>query len=201
MPARNSDPQHRRRVLPLLAATMAMAGLAGCSTGTTGPEPVVSTPQPSFSLALPAPRSAGPPPAPTNATSAPTSPQNAAMQWLIAYHSMSWSDHTPTAWITQVQPYVTPSLNRSDQQYADDGGGADWTDFVSKQCTSTVGDIGAVIPDEAPGTPTAVNIQVTGTVTTTCTSGAPDDPAESVSATLVVVPGPNGSWLVNQRLY
>jgi hypothetical protein len=64
-----------------------------------------------------------------------------------------------------------------------------------------VTNLGAVIPPEAPGTATAVNVQVTGTVVTRCAAGSPDTPTESASATLVVVPGPNGTWLVNQRMF
>jgi len=72
---------------------------------------------------------------------------------------------------------------------------------VTKQCTSAVTNLGAVIPSESPGTATTVNVQVTGTVTTTCDAGQPDMPTEIASVTVVVTQAQNGSWRVNQRSY
>jgi hypothetical protein len=115
---------------------------------------------------------------------------------------MSWTDGTPTAWIARVRPYVTAALDAQDeQQYANTGGGADWQAFVAQQCTSTVTDVGAVVPRESPGTATAVNVQVTGTVHTTCDAGQPENPTEDTSTTLVVTHDSDGSWRVTQRLY
>ena len=48
-------------------------------------------------------------------------------------------------------------------------------------------------------TDTAANVQVTGTVHTTCTAGSPPSPTEQVSATLVVVKTDRG-WRVDLRL-
>jgi hypothetical protein len=115
---------------------------------------------------------------------------------------MSWTDGTPTAWIERVRPFVTASLDAQDeQQYADAGGGADWQAFVAQQCSSVVTDLGAVIPPESPGTATAVNVQVTGTVHTTCDAGQPENASENALATLVVTQDSDGSWRVSQRLY
>lgn len=184
------------------ALTTAFLLLAGCSpapaaSGAEGPNP---TSQPSFAISLPNPTSS-PPRGASPIPAAAASPTAAAEQWLIAYHTLTWTDPGPTAWISHVRPYVTASLAATDDQVSDAGGGADWTSFVSQQCTDTVTDVGAVIPPEAPGTASAVNVQVTGTVLTVCDAGTPPDPRTSVSATLVMVPGPAGTWLVNQRLF
>lgn len=201
MPARTCDHRRPGRIARWTVLVAATAALGGCATGgQTGTPGEPTTTQPSFSLALPAPRPVGPPPR-TPAAAAATDPQAAAERWLIAYHSLSWSNGSPTAWIDQVKPYVTPSLDATDQQDANAGGGADWSEFVAKQCSSTVTTVGAVIPPEAPGTATAVNVQVIGTVLTRCASGSPDTTTEPASASVVVVPGPKGTWLVNQRLF
>ncbi|HEX5117837.1 MAG TPA: hypothetical protein VFW65_21855 [Pseudonocardiaceae bacterium] len=120
---------------------------------------------------------------------------------MAAYRGMSWTDGTPTAWIARVRPYVTATLDSQDEQYADAGGGADWQAFVAGQCTSTVTDLGAVIPSESPGTATAVNVEVTGTVHTACDAGQQAMPIGAASATLVVIHLSDGSWRVDQRLY
>lgn len=114
---------------------------------------------------------------------------------------MSWTDGTPTGWIERVRPYVTAALDGQDQQYADAGGGSDWQDFVTKQCSTTVSNLGAVIPPESPGTASSINVQVTGIVDTTCEAGQFDPQTEPASATVVVTLSPEGVWLVNQRLF
>jgi hypothetical protein len=55
------------------------------------------------------------------------------------------------------------------------------------------------VPAEAPGTATAANVLVTGTVNTTCPAGAAQ-PGEQATATLVVVTTSNG-WRIDQRLF
>lgn len=130
-----------------------------------------------------------------------SSPVHVAEQWLATYRSTSWTDGTPTGWIERVRPYVTAALNAWDEQYADAAGGADWQAFVANQCTSVVTDLGAVIPPESPGTVTAINVQVTGTVHTACDAGQPESPTDTAAATLVVIEAPDGSWRVNQRLH
>jgi hypothetical protein len=114
---------------------------------------------------------------------------------------MTWTDGSPTAWIVRVRPYVTSELDAHNQQYLDAGGGTDWHDIVTQRCTRSVNNVAAVIPPESPRTAAAVNVHVTGTVTTTCITGKPRIHNETVSATLVTTPGPDGTWRVHQRLY
>ena len=77
-------------------------------------------------------------------------------------------------------------LNKTDESVRAGGGGTDSTDFVRDRCTSTVTDIEFVIP-ESPGTDTAANVEVAGSVRRTCAGGVPAWPTEQASATLVVV--------------
>lgn len=201
MPSWTCD--HQQRHVTTAATTLAVSILllAGCTHSPTPPAIHTTTPpttQPRVAMSG------------TAATSTPaagsggvdvSSPIDAAEHWLTAYRSMKWTDGTPAAWIDRVHPYVTAALDAQDQQYRDGGGGIDWQNFVTKQCNSTVTDLGAVIPPESPGTATAVNVQVSGTVRTTCDAGQPDNPTETTAATLIVTQDPNGSWRVNQRLY
>jgi hypothetical protein len=202
----------RRATRPLISlillasATSNIATLAGCVTPTASSATgggVATTSQPSFALSTSAPRSltsvdTSSIPAPAAAA---TSPTDAAERWLIAYRTISWIDGSPNAWIGRVRPYVTGALDVQDRQYADAGGGADWQNFVTKQCSSTVTNVDAVIPVESPGTAIEVNVQVTGTVNTVCDAGQPDNPVETASATLVVTQVSDGLWRVDQRLY
>lgn len=203
IPVCNRSSSPRRAVRAAAAGVVVAAGLnvmVGCG-GTTAPSDgsgAAPTTQPnvfpSSVVAVPAPTASLP-------EASPTGPVDVAEHWLVAYRSIGWTDDSPAVWIGHVRPYVTAVLDAQDRRYADAGGGADWQDFVTKQCTSTVSDLGAAIPPESPGTATAVNVQVTGTVHTTCDAGQPDAPTESASATLVITQGPDGSWRVNQRLY
>jgi hypothetical protein len=192
----NPPPRARRAVATLAGLLLAATG---CSTDTNRTN----------AQAPPNPPSAGtlsPPaaPAPSTATTAipapdPDSPLTAAVGWLVAYHSAKWTDDTPAAWIDRVRPYVTDTMHTSNEPLRSGGGGTDWADYVRHHCTNTVTDTHAVIPPESPGTHTAANVQVTGTIHTTCTAGSPPSPTEQTSATLVVVKTSNG-WRVDRRL-
>lgn len=202
MPTQNCD---RRTHRAARIATMAVASLAlvtGCATSPAPPARSGSAPTTTLT-SVPRTTTALPPPTHTGATAAAgaSSPVDVAQRWLAAYRSMSWIDGTPTAWIERVRPYVTATLDAHDEQYADAEGGADWRAVVAGECSSTVTDLGAVIPSESPGTATAVNVEVTGTVHTACDDGQVATPTETASATLVVIHLPDGSWRVDQRLY
>lgn len=198
MPTRTCDALPRKRTLCVVATALTAASLcvAGCTRSSDQPNDAgsssTSVPQ---SASIPTQRQTAAPTGPAN------NPVDVAKQWLFAYHSMSWTDAGPSAWISRVRPYVTAALDAQDQQYADAPGGQDWQDFVAKHCSRALTDLGAVIPSESPGTSTEVNVQVTGTITTICDAGEPDSPAEAVSATLVVLEEPDTTWHVNQRLH
>ncbi len=142
------------------------------------------------------------PPAPTGAA-APRVMVNAAAEsvakaWLIGYRQAAWTQPA-TAWIPRVKPDVTDRLYRSYLPLVGRGGGAEWTRFVAGKCTSTVTDTGAVIPPEAPHTPTMVHVQVAGLLHSACTTGTP--PAdEPLAATLTVIATAAG-WRVDAREY
>jgi hypothetical protein len=182
-------------------AVAAMAGLllaASCST-TGDPAGAPDPPAPQSAGTVP-PASTAPSPATTAiAAPDPDSPLFAAIGWLVAYHSASWTDGSPAAWIDRVRPYVTDPMHTSNETLRTGGGGTDWADYLRQHCTSTVTDTHAVIPPESPGTNTAANVLVTGTIHTTCTAGSSAQPTEQASATLVVVKTSTG-WRVDQRL-
>ncbi len=161
------------------------------------PTPPPPSPPPS-AVRLPHPS----PPAPTGAT-APQVVVNAAAEsvakaWLIGYRQATWTQPA-TAWIPRVKPDVTDRLYRSYLPLVGRGGGAEWTRFVAEKCTSTVTDTGAVIPPEAPHTPSMVHVQVAGLLHSACTTGTP--PAdEPLAATLTVIATAAG-WRVDAREY
>ena len=122
-----------------------------------------------------------------------------AIRWLVAYRTATWTDPDPAAWIDRVQPYVTDAMHTRNTTLRNGNAGTDWTDFVDQHCESTVSELAAVVPTEAPGTTTAANVLVTGTVNTTCPAGAAQ-PVEHAAATLVVVTTSTG-WRVDQQLF
>jgi hypothetical protein len=195
-PPRDPPLRVHRGVATLAGVLVLAAGCSADTSRTSTPLPPAEQPAGTFS-----PSAA---PAPSTATAAfpapdPDSPLTAAVGWLVAYHSASWTDATPAAWIDRVRPYVTDALHASNETLRSGGGGTDWADYLRQHCTSTVTDTHAVIPPESPGTDTTANVHVTGTVHTTCTAGSPPSPTEQASATLVVVKTGRG-WRVDQRL-
>jgi len=124
--------------------------------------------------------------------------ESVAKAWLIGYRQAAWTQPV-TAWIPRVKPDVTDRLYRSYLPLVGRGGGAEWTRFVAGKCTSTVTDTGAVIPPEAPHTPSMVHVQVAGLLHSACTTGTP--PAdEPLAATLAVIATATG-WRVDAREY
>ncbi|MFJ8815260.1 hypothetical protein [Amycolatopsis thermoflava] len=172
------------RTTVLLAGAVAMLALvlSGCS-----PHPV----EPGVS-SLPAAVSAEPVDSPA------ASPTEAAEQWMIHYRARHWQDGSAAAWVDRVRPYVTDAQHARDEQVRDGTAGTDWSEFVNDRCHSTVADVAAVVPPEAPGTPDAVNVLVSATVHTRCTGGAS---VEHAAATLVVVRAPDGSFRVDDRVF
>ncbi|MFL6118756.1 hypothetical protein [Actinophytocola sp.] len=187
----------------MLAATVlvAMTLLAGCTTTSPPASPHIPLPQPADtgqSTARTPPLSGAETTPPVDMPRVDT-PQAVAIQWLSAYHSATWTDPNPAAWIDRVRPYVTDAMHTRNTSLRDGGAGNDWTDFVSQRCRSNVSDPAAVIPAEAPGNSDTANVLVAGTVTTTCADGT-DSSIEQASATLVVVKTSNG-WRVDERLF
>jgi hypothetical protein len=122
-----------------------------------------------------------------------------AIRWLAAYRTATWTDLSPAAWIDRVRPYVTDAMHTRNTTLRNGNAGTDWADFVDQHCESTVSELAAVIPAEAPGTATATNVLVTGTVNTTCAAGSAR-PVEQAAVTLVVITTADG-WRVDQRLF
>lgn len=189
--------RHTRRLRRLIGVAVAAALLAACTNGpatrtTRAPLPQLT------GTARSAPRT---PPPSSPATTSPVrtpdvdTPPAVTIRWLAAYRTATWTDPGPAAWIDRVRPYVTDAMHTRNTSLHDGNAGIDWADFVDQHCESTVSDLAAVVPAEAPGTATAANVLVTGTVNTTCTAGAAR-PVEQATATLVVIATSTG-WRVD----
>lgn len=126
-----------------------------------------------------------------------------AENWLKAYRTVGYRDPSPTSWAQRVAPLLAePARSQIARQAASSTGGASWERFTAGRCETRVSGLGAVIPPEAPRTPVMVYVQVTGTVETSCRTGAADQPDEPFSATLELQHDPGQDrWQVARRLY
>lgn len=123
--------------------------------------------------------------------------------WLIAYRQASYQQPA-TAWITRVRPFVTDTLYASYLPLQGRGAGAGWTIFVAGKCRSAVIGAAGIIPPEAPRTATALHIQVSGTLHTTCTPAATGigiPPTDQPLAATVTVVKTSAGWRVAAREY
>lgn len=145
--------------------------------------------------AAPPPRSAHP-----TDPDAGRDPVATATAWLRAYRAISWTDPAPGSWVDRVRPYIGSDLAADYERDRQGSVGAEWAPFVAQKCTSTVRDVGGVIPPEAPRAPDSVYAQVSGTVVTQCATGTPP-PDEPVAATVEVRRGADGRWVVQRRLF
>jgi hypothetical protein len=145
---------------------------------------------------------AAPPPGPARPTDpdAGRDPVATATAWLRAYRQISWTDLAPSSWVDRVRPYIGTELAAEYQRDRAGSVGAGWAPFVAGKCTSTVHDVGGVIPPEAPRAPDSVYAQVSGTVVTQCATGTPP-PDEQAAATVEVRRGADGRWVVQRRLF
>lgn len=192
-----------------IATVVAVLGIGAYALGQASRE----APQaglPNSPVVAPAPPSAGTaPPRGAPAVAAGPDPVVVATSWLQAYRSVRFDDPTPAAWIDHVRPVVTDRLAATYEQYRDGSVGADWTQFVSRQCMTTIEDLNGVIPDEAPRTATTVNVQVAAVLRTRCAAGSGDGSGVGdevgangpVSATVTLKKARDGLWRVDKRLY
>ena len=173
--------------------THAPASTAPMTSTSATPAPTTAKPAPAANTT--SAKSSPPPPAGPAASMTPVA---VATGWLVAYRQASWTQPV-TAWIARVRPYVTDKLYRSYLPLVGKGGGADWRAFVAGKCTATPGQVGGVVPPEAPHSANQVFVQVGGTLHTTCTAGPPP-PDEPLAATLTLLHTPAG-WRVDARQY
>lgn len=185
------------RGLAILASAVVAAGIIGLAylLGAHSTQPRSAN-----ASAIGVARGAAPPAG--SAAAAPLrDPVPAATAWLRAYRGISWTDPAPDSWVERVRPYVGADLAAQYDQARQGNAGTSWASFVHDHCTSTVRDIGGVIPPEAPHAPDSVYVQVSGTVITECAAGTPSTPTEPVAATVEVRRIPDGHWVVNRRLF
>lgn len=131
---------------------------------------------------------------------AATDPVVSAVAWLQATRSLSYAE-PPSGWIDRVRPVVTDRLAADYDRLRDGGAGVDWPAFVADGCVSVVADAAGVIPLEAPRTEDEVNVQVAGRLVTTCGERAVGRPAQDLAATITLVRGSDGLWLVDHQLF
>jgi hypothetical protein len=146
-----------------------------------------------------APPSTASPGSPTDPDADPDAgrdPVATATAWLRGYRAISWTDPAPSSWVDRIRPYIGTELAAD---YDRDRQGSVGAVVVGK-CTSTVRDVGGVIPPEVPRAPDSVYAQVLGTVVTQCATGTPP-PDEPVAATVEVRRGADGRWVVQRRLF
>jgi hypothetical protein len=139
----------------------------------------------------------GPSPGPS------TDPVTTAENWLTAYRTIGYRDPGPTSWAGRVTPLLAePMRSQIADQAASGSGGVSWERFTTRRCSTHVSDVGAVVPAEAPRTPTTVYVQVTGTVITSCDVAGVAQPDEPFSATLELHKASGQDrWQVARRLF
>lgn len=128
-------------------------------------------------------------------------PVEAATLWLTYYRSVSWADPLPTTWLGRLAPYITPELQAEYEDSVDSSsttGG--WTTLVSGKCETTVDNASGSLAAGAPADPSNTQVNITGTVTTSCASGTTPTPDESVTAVVGVTKADSGRWLVSERV-
>lgn len=184
-----------RRWSVLVGAAVVVAG-AGASVLWSASHSGEPTADPGVIAQAPAPDQGG-------ASRAPEpDPLDTAQLWLEMSRTASYADPGPASWTERVAPLLTGPAAAENSRIAESGAsGAGWELIVEGRCSTSVGDVGAVIPAEAPRTEQQVYVQVTGTVVTGCAGpDGPPIPVERTSATLELVLD-DGRWLVNDRLY
>lgn len=126
-----------------------------------------------------------------------------ARRWLEGTRAISYQDPDPLVWTQRVAPLLSGSAATENTAAGQSSAsGAGWNRMVQDQCSTSVSEVDAVIPPEAPRSDQQVFVQVAGTIRTGCT--APDAvpiPPERAAATLGLVVGSDGLWRVDQRLY
>ncbi|MGM0723964.1 MAG: hypothetical protein ACQEXM_26215 [Actinomycetota bacterium] len=130
-------------------------------------------------------------------------PLTTARRWLKASRTVSFTDPRPVTWTERVAPVLTGAAAADNTATAQNPAtGAGWEQLVADRCSTTVSEIGAVIPPEAPRTDRQVYVQVTGTVRTGCeVADGLTAPPEQTAATVALTLEPDGLWRVSERLY
>jgi hypothetical protein len=129
-------------------------------------------------------------------------PTASAVEWLIAYRSVSYLDPSAGSWVPRISGFATPRLNAEYRAIQDGGGGEEWASFVRQRCVAVVTDTNAVVPAEAPSAASSVFVQVSGEVDTHCAAGMPPggEPAEKVAMTVAMSRGADRLWRVDRRV-
>lgn len=165
-------------------------------------DPPLAPPAPASSAAVP---SGQPQPAPSRTAAAgdedgDDAALDVARRWLVAYRSRDYTDPGPDAWIDRVRGLVTDAQARRNAALRGRSGGAEWRRTLAGHCHTTVHEVTAVVPPEAPGTATLVNAQLSGVLVTSCPVADTATTRVPVAAT-VLLRREQGHWRVDRKLY
>ena len=183
-------------------AVLVVAAVVGVSTGIGLSVPGGADPSASGSFArVEQPRR---PPLPPRAAPAPT-PRRWRSRGCRPTGRCATTSRWMPGWIGCV-PWSRPPWPPPTNTAARAGPGQDWQRWVARRCDGAVEDVVAIVAAEAPRTSDEVNVQVSGTLRTSCArtdprpgQAAPGD--EALAATLVVDRGTDGLWRVSSRLF
>lgn len=129
-------------------------------------------------------------PDPASATSTPLS---AAKAWAIAANSSSYHDPSPGTWTERTQAFVTGAEAAAEQQQRTGGGGSRWPQIRAGKCVTSLRQLAATLPSDAPTGPDRHIVYLTALTTLSCASGQVQ---LSQFAAQLIVARVHGRWLV-----
>lgn len=145
------------------------------SSPTTPADPGISTP------AIPA------------VEAATRSPLAVAKAWAIAANSSSYRDPVAGTWTERAKPFVTGAEAAAELEQHSGGGGSTWAQIQASKCVTSLRQLGATIPSDAPTGPERHVVYLTATVTLACATGQIQ---LSPLAAQLIVTRVHGRWLV-----
>ena len=192
-------PRSRRTVLAVLLTLT----LAGCAhrPGATQPTPR-STAPPETSWAQRAqlttvpvtpPSIAGPRPVRPDVRAATRTPLAVARAWAIAAYSGSWHDPAPGTWTARTGGLVTGAEAAAERVAASGGGGVTWTQITTGRCVTTLRQLAAVLPSDAPAGTAVRVVYLSATQALTCDDGTVH---LVLVAAQLIIDRVDGRWLV-----
>lgn len=128
-----------------------------------------------------------------DAISATRTPLSAARAWAIAANSSSYLDPSPGAWTARAQALVTGAEAAAEQRQRTGGGGSTWTQIQTAKCVTTVQQLAATVPSDAPSGPDRRVVYLTAVTTLRCATGQVQ---LSQFAAQLLLARIHGRWLV-----
>jgi len=116
-----------------------------------------------------------------------------ARAWAIAAHSSSYLDPRPGSWTARTTPFVTGPEAAAERRQRIGGGGSIWAEIQSGKCVTSLRDLAAGIPSDAPTGPERHIVYLTAITALTCTTGQVQLSHFAAQLTVTRV---HGRWLV-----